>query len=304
MPPLAIVTGAFSFSGRHITARLLADGWRVRTLTGHPGRRDPFAGAVEVAPLDFADPAGLATAMRGADVLVNTYWIRFPHAGMTFARAEENSRRLFSAARTAGVRRVVHTSITNPAEDSPYPYFSGKARVERALRESGLSYAILRPAVLFGDGGILLNTIAWMLRRLPVFAVPMGTPAPLRAVLVDDFADLVTTQACATADVTLDAVGPESYSFHDLLLLIRRAVGSHALLLPAPAVGLYLGGLAFSMLLRDVVLTWDEIGGLRAGLLDVPGPAPCPTRLSDWVIANADWLGHHYMNEVALHYRQ
>jgi uncharacterized protein YbjT (DUF2867 family) len=302
MPPLAIVTGAFSFSGRHITRKLLDDGWRVRTLTGHPGRQDPFGGAVEIAPLDFDDAQGLAAGMRGADVLINTYWIRFPHAGMTFARAEENSLRLFAAAKDAGVRRVVHTSITNPTEDSPLPYFSGKARVERALRESGLSYAILRPAILVGDRGILLNSIAWLLRRLPAFAVPMGSPAPMRPVLVEDFAMLAVAQAHESADVTINAVGPEVFTFRELLLLIRKAVGSLAMLLPAPKIGLYLGGLAFGLLLRDVVLTWDEVRGLCDGLLDVPGPATCPSRLSEWILANGEWLGREYMNELQAHY--
>ncbi|MBM4019643.1 MAG: NAD-dependent epimerase/dehydratase family protein, partial [Planctomycetes bacterium] len=170
-PELHAVTGAFGYSGRYIAARLLAAGVRVRTLTGSPGRASPFGGRVEALPYRWDDAARLADSLRGAAVLYNTYWVRFGTPACTFAQALAHTQALFAAAREAGVRRVVHVSITNPSEDSPFEYFSGKAKAERALRESGLSYAVLRPAVLFGGEGILLNNIAWALRKMPVFAL-------------------------------------------------------------------------------------------------------------------------------------
>ena len=166
-----VVTGAFGYTGRYITARLLACGKRVRTLTGHPARPNPFGGAVEVAPLDFGNPGQLTRSLRGAETLYNTYWIRFPHGAATYEKAVENSRVLFRAAREAGVRRLVHISITQASQDSPFAYFRGKGLVEEALRESGLSHAILRPTVVFGPEGILINNIAWLLRRFSVFVV-------------------------------------------------------------------------------------------------------------------------------------
>ncbi len=74
---------------------------------------------------------------------------------------------LFAAAKDAGVGKIVHISITNPSLDSPLPYFRGKAEVESALQKSGLRYAILRPTVIFGTEGILINNIAWIARHLP-----------------------------------------------------------------------------------------------------------------------------------------
>ena len=105
-PELSVVTGAFGYTGRYIARRLLADGERVRTITGHPGRPDPFGGRVAVAPMDFHDRDGLARSLEGASTLYNTYWIRFPRGVVTFEKAVENSRTLIRAAEDAGVRRI------------------------------------------------------------------------------------------------------------------------------------------------------------------------------------------------------
>jgi NADH dehydrogenase len=140
-------------------------GHRVRALTNSPQREHPLQGRVEAASIDFDDESKLAASLEGAAVLYNTYWVRFNHPRFKYADAVKNTLTLFRAAVKAGVPRVVHVSITNPSEDSPFEYFSGKARLERALRESGMSYAILRPTVIFGDEDILINNIAWVLRR-------------------------------------------------------------------------------------------------------------------------------------------
>ena len=207
-----VVTGAFSYTGRYIAERLLARGERVVTLTNHPHRRDPFAGRVEIQPYAFERPEELIKTLRGVSTFFNTYWVRFPHGGMTYDRAVENSKILIRCARQAGVRRFVHVSITNPSLDSRFHYFSGKARVEQALRESGLSYAILRPTVVFGDGGILIHNIAWLLRKFPVFALPGRGDCRLQPVYVEDVADLAVEAAAQSENETLDAAGPEIFT--------------------------------------------------------------------------------------------
>lgn len=214
--PFDVVTGAFGYSGAAITRRLIARGKRVRTLTNHPDRDSLLARQIEIAPLAFKSATNLQKCLAGADVLYNTYWVRFEHGEQTFAGAIENSRRLIAAAVAAGVRRIVHVSICNSSEESPLPYYNGKARVERAIRESGLSYAILRPTVIFGDGGILINNIAWLLRKFPVFAVPSGSEGRIQPVFVEDFAELATNLAARTDNIAVDAVGPEQFAFADL----------------------------------------------------------------------------------------
>ncbi len=296
---IQVVTGAFGYSGRYITRRLLEAGHRVRTLTNSPARANPFGREIEVHPLCFDDAPRLRPALSDADTLYNTYWVRFNHRLFTYAQAVDNSLRLFQAAREAAVRRIVHISITNPSLDSPFEYFQGKAQLERALVDSGLSYAILRPAVLFGHEDILINNIAWMLRRLPVFGVFGDGLYRLRPIHVDDLAALAVEQGESTADATVDAVGPEAYTFRDLVLEIAAAIGKRRPIVRVPpALGSALGW-ALGRILGDVVITRDEIGGLMAGLLDSDAPSAGPTRLSAWAREHADRLGVRYARELA-----
>jgi NADH dehydrogenase len=297
------VTGAFGYSGAAIARALLAAGHQVRTLTGHPGRA-PAGTPIDVRPLDFTDADGLERDLRGAHTLYNTYWVRFPHGGVTHETAVANSRLLFQAAARAGVRRIVHVSITHADPASPYPYFRGKGEVERHLKDTGLPYAIVRPVILFGSGGVLLNNIAWLLRRLPVFAVGGRGDYRVRPIHVDDLASLCTELGARGDSVTLDAVGPESLAFKDLVAAIRTATGSHAVIVPAPGWLIPPTAAALGVVLRDVLLTTEEYHAMAAGLADSSAPATGPTSLTDWIAKHGDSLGRTYASELDRHYRQ
>jgi NADH dehydrogenase len=296
------VTGAFGYSGRHIAELLLAQGKRVRSLTGHPDRPDPFGGRVEVRRFELDDPARMRDALSGVKVLHNTYWVRFARGGTSHARAVEHSRRLFQAAAEAGVERIVHVSITNPSLDSPLPYFKGKAEVERALAASGISHAILRPAVFFGGRDVLINNIAWLLRRLPIFGVVPGSYG-LQPIHVEDLARLAVEQGESRTTVTMDAVGPEVLGFGELVHLVRRAIGSRTLVAPAPPWLVLLASRLLGPLVGDVVLTADEVAGLTANLLVSKAPPTAPTRFTTWLGEHADELGRVWANEIARHFR-
>jgi NADH dehydrogenase len=296
------VTGAFGYSGRHLAALLLERGARVRSLTGHPDRPDPFGGRVEVRRLAFDDPGRMRAELADVKVLYNTYWVRFDHGASTFARAVEHSTRLFRTAAEAGVERVVHVSITNPSLDSPLPYFRGKAEVERALAATGLSHAILRPAVFFGGRDVLVNNIAWLLRRLPLFGVAPGAYG-LQPIHVEDFARLAAGHGASRETVTVDAVGPEALGFRELVALVRRAVGARTLLVDVPPRLLLLASRLLGPVLGDVVLTPDEIAGLRANLLVSKAPPTGTTRFSEWARAHGAELGREWASELRRHYR-
>jgi uncharacterized protein YbjT (DUF2867 family) len=299
MSDIDVVTGAFGYTGRYLSRRLLDAGRSVRTLTAHPRPADPLAREVETYPFAFDDPDALEASLRGVDTLYNTYWVRYTHAGSTYEDGVRNSRTLISAAARAGVRRFVHISITKPQHDSFYAYYRGKAQVEDTLKGSGLSYAIVRPTVLFGDDDILINNIAWLLRHLPVFAVPGNGRYRLRPVATQDLADLCLRLGAQTDDVTVDAVGPERYAFGDLVALIRSTVGARSRLIntPVPVVTALLP--LVGLLTRDVVLTADEVRGLMAEYVDTDGEATCPTLLSEYLVEHADQIGRTYQSELA-----
>lgn len=299
---VSVVTGAFSFTGACITRRLLDMGEEVRTLTGHPDRTSEFGEHVKAYAFNFNDPAQLVESLSGATTLYNTYWIRFAHAGLTFEKAVENTRTLIRAAEEAGVQRIVHVSITNPSEDSPLPYFKGKALVENAIAESKLSHAILRPAVLFGDQGILINNIAWFLRRLPVFAVLGSGEYGLQPIFVEDLADLAVEWGHKRENAVLDAVGPDAPSFNELVRWIADAVHSRALIVHVPPAIALVGTSVLGRLVGDVVLTPDEVSGLEANLLLSKGEPTAKTRLGEWIATNGNWLGTRYFSEVKKHF--
>lgn len=297
------VTGAFSYSGKYITYNLLERDEQVITLTGHPNRPDPFGGKVKVYPLDFKDETQLATSLDDVDTLYNTYWVRFDRGDTTQPRAVENTHKLVRAAVRAGVRRIVHISISNPSPESHLPYFWGKAANEQAVIESGLSYAILRPTVLFGVEDILINNIAWLLRRFPFFAVPGDGQYRLQPVFVDDLAELALDAGYAQDDILWDAVGPDIFTFEEMIRLISRTLGlSRGLLRVPPALALAAARF-LSLFLGDVLLTPEEMDGLMAGLLVSSEPPRCKTRLADWLEENKKSVGVRYASELARHYR-
>jgi NADH dehydrogenase len=298
-----VVTGALGYTGRQIASLLLGTGRAVKTLTGHPGRPNPFGGAVTSAPLNFERPAELTASLRGAGTLYNTYWVRFVRGASTFERAVENSRILIHAARAAGVRRVVHVSITNPRADAPWPYFRGKAQVEALLSSAGISYAILRPTVIFGSGDILFNNIAWMLRHLPVFAIPGRGDYRLQPVFVGDVARLAVRAGGQAENGVLDVAGPEQFPFAELVRLIARSVGSQARLVHVPPRLALTVARVIGWALGDVVITSDELAGLMANLLVSSHPPAGTTRLSAWLADNADTVGRRYASELQRHFR-
>ena len=299
---LNVVTGAFDYTGRYITQRLLSMGKRVRTLTEHPHRENPFGDQVAAFPFNFDRPSNLTDSLRGATTFYNTYWIRFSYGQVTFDRAIENTKVLIRAAEEAGVSRFVHISIANASEDSSLPYFRGKGLVEKAIIQSRLSYAIIRPTVTFGAESILVNNIAWHLRRFPIFTVPGSGDYRLQPVFVDDIAEIAVNAAQKDNNMIIDAVGPEIYTFDELVRLIANKTHCKAWIVHLrPWLVLFFTRLV-GYVVKDIVLTRDEVEGLMASLL-VSGDTPTgKTRLSDWLEQNTGIVGSHYLSELKRHY--
>jgi uncharacterized protein YbjT (DUF2867 family) len=281
-----VVTGAFSFTGRYVAARLLESGREVRTLTRRPQSESPFGDRVRAFPLDFADPGPL----RGADTLYNTYWIRFPDAGTTFDDAVANTVALYDAARAAGVRRVVQLSVAHASPDSPYAYFRGKAAVEAALASSGLSHAIVRPTLVFGDGEVLVNNIARLLRRLPLFLLPRAA-CRIRPIAAEDLAELCVETALGEDDVIFDAAGPEELTFEELVRIVREAVGSRAVVLRGGRRTVLTLTRGVGVMARETLLTPEELGALADDLLTSAEPPRGTKGFVDWVQESAPSLG-------------
>ncbi|MGD0592659.1 MAG: NAD(P)H-binding protein [Acidimicrobiales bacterium] len=313
---LDVVTGAFSYSGGAIARELAERGRRIRTLTGHPERASSTSntsegpGHVEVAPLDFQDPVRLAASLEGATTLYNTYWVRFPHGDVTHETAVANSRALFHAAQRAGVSRVVHVSITHPSSESQDSYFCGKAAVEQSLAETEMSYAIFRPAILFGGDGVLINNIAWLLRHLPVFAIAGDGQYRVRPIHIDDLARLCADAGTPAADgsrrpdLLEDAVGVERPTFNELVGWVAEATKSRARIVHVPAAIVPPVSAVLGKVLHDVLLTRDELHSMMQGRADTDGEATGRVLVSKWVAEHGHELGLRYANEIDRHFRR
>ncbi|MFM8876522.1 MAG: SDR family oxidoreductase [Anaerolineae bacterium] len=297
------VTGAFSYSGKYIAKRLLEKGEEVITLTNHPNRPNPFNGKIKSYPLNFANESELVASLQGTDVLVNTYWVRFDKGTNTQPKAVENTKKLVKAAVKAGVKRIVHISIANPSADSHLPYYWGKAANEKAVIDSGIPYAILRPTVLVGGGeDILINNIAFLLRHLPFFFIPGNGSYGIQPVHVEDLADLAVQGVYSQENYVIDAVGPDAYTFRDLVKLVGDTIGARRLLIPVPPRMALLAAQFLSLFVDDVILTPEEVDGLMGNLLVSKEPARGKIAFKDWLLENRDIIGKKYASELKKHY--
>ena len=298
-----VVTGASGYTGRYITRALLSRGRRVKTLTGHPTRATPFGDQIEAVPFNFDRPDYLKRSLEGARALFNTYWIRFPYGGQTFDTAVANTRVMLDAATAAGVRKFVHISVTHATESSPLPYFHGKAMVEAAIKRSALNYAIIRPALIFGVEDILLNNIAWLLRRFPFFAIPGRGDYRVQPIFAGDLGEIAANAASDDQSAIFDAVGPEIFTFDELVRMIASAVRSKSRIVHVdPRVAVAFAWIV-GWFVRDVTLTRDEARGLMSNLLVTDSPPNGTTRFSEWLRTNADQIGIEYQSELSRHFR-
>ncbi|MCA9306087.1 MAG: NAD(P)H-binding protein [Phycisphaerales bacterium] len=299
--PLHVITGALGYTGKSVAAGLLAAHGadiHLRTLTNSPNRPNPFGDRLELAPMDFTDRAALVETLRGADVLYNTYWVRFNHKLFTFAQAVANTKALFEAAKEAGVKRIVHVSILKPDEGRGLAYYDGKLELEQHLRRLGVPHSVVRPGVLFGRGDILVNNIAWVLRHLPIFGVFGDGRYKLQPMHVDDMAALLIEQGQASSDETVDAVGPETFTYTELVRTIAGIIDMNRPIVRVPAWLGYGVSRTLNPFVKDVIITREEIAGLMRGLLFSDGDRVGATRLSEWALRHRAELGCRYASEV------
>lgn len=293
------VTGAFGYSGKYIASRLIEKGHTVITLTNSINRENPFGDNIETYPFNFDNPNKLVESLNGVSVLYNTYWVRFNHKLFNHSEAVQNTNTLFKAAKDAGVKRIVHISITNPSEQSFLEYFKGKAKLEKSLTELGVSYSILRPTVLFGKEDILINNIAWALRKLPIIGVFGDGMYRLQPIYVDDLAELAVEQGELTENTIIDAIGPETFTYKGLIESIGNIIGKKRIIIPVPPLFGYVACMLMGKFVNDVIITREEIEGLMEELLYVDSPPTGKTKLAEWAKEHANSLGKFYTSELA-----
>jgi nucleoside-diphosphate-sugar epimerase len=209
MSGVCAITGASGYVGSQVAEHLSAGGWTVRRL-GRSGSDVRF---------DLADPVP-ATALDGADALVH---LSYDFACQGWREIERvnvgGSRRLFAAARAAGIERIVCVSTVAAFPGTRSNYGRAKLEIERAAFEAGA--CVVRPGLVWGShGGAMFGALELAVRRLPV--VPLPVPPGLEMVLVneDDLAQLVERMLASWPEASGElvvAASEQSLSFGALL---------------------------------------------------------------------------------------
>lgn len=169
----------------------------------------------------------------------------------------------------------------------------------RSLKDLGVSYCILRPTVLFGKEDVLINNIAWSLRRLPLFGVFGAGDYKLQPIYVDDLAQAAVAKVDCEKNEVIEAIGPETFTYRELVTTIRKALGVRRPVVSlSPALG-YWGCRLVGLIVRDVVITREEIRGLMENRLFVNAPPLGTTRLTEWIARHKGTLGRRYTSEMA-----
>lgn len=297
-----VVTGSFGYIGKYITQELLERGHEVKTITTHPDKPNPFGGKVKASTYNFEHPGKLTQYLIGCETLFNTYWVRFNYRQWSFDKALENTKVLFNCAKTAGVRKIVQISVTNPSVQDDLPYYKGKALQEKALRESGVDYTIVRPTLVFGKEDILVNNIAWTIRKFPVVPIFGAGKYKVQPIFVGDLATIAIEASKLVGPRIIDAIGPETFTYDEFLKLIASELYRNiAFVHISPSIGIILGKV-IGLFVKDVVLTKDELRGLMVNKLTSNQNPNGKTCFSEWLRNNKDFIGTGYTSELNRHF--
>jgi NADH dehydrogenase len=299
---LNVVTGSFGYIGKYITKELLSQGYAVKTVTTHPEKPNPFGKLVQAASYSFDSPDLLTDYLEGSNTLFNTYWVRFNYKKWSFEQALENTNILFRCARDAGVKKIIQISVTNPSEKDDLPYYRGKALQEKAVKDLGLDFTIVRPTLVFGKEDILVNNIAWTIRKFPIVPIFGSGNYQVQPVFVEDLGKIVVEASQQESETVIDAIGPETYTYKEFLSLIARELNRNVSFFhTSPSVGIFLGQL-IGVFVRDIVLTSDELKGLMLNKLTSQQKSNGKTHFSDWLRENKKTIGSGYTSELDRHF--
>lgn len=296
---LNLVTGAFGFTGKYIANLLIKKGEKVRTLTS---KTDINNENIEVFQYNFKDKEYLIKAMSGAEKLFNTYWIRFPYKGLTFEKVVYRTKILIDCAKEAGIKKIIHISITNANSKSKFKYFKYKGIIEEMIKDSKIDYFIIRPTVIFGKESILINNIAWFLRKFPFFVVFGKGKYLVQPIYVEDFAKIAVFESNNSVNKIVDIVGPEIFEFKKMVKLIKTKISSKCKILYLPSFLFQIFISILNFLTKDVVLTTEELKALKENLLYSKEEPIGQKKFTDWIEENKFNIGKEYFSELLRHY--
>jgi uncharacterized protein YbjT (DUF2867 family) len=222
-PTLLLAGGGGGLLGRAILDEF-ASGWKFRSVHRRPGPREANH-AVEVVRADLAAVPDLDRLLEGVDAVVNVAWYRWG-SERRFRILSDGLGRLLAAARRRHVPFVQVSVPPAPAHlETGIPYLTYKRRFDEAVRTSGLSYAIVRPTLMFARDDVLLGVMLRTVRRYPFFPMFGDGAYRISPVAAADVARLIQTLALDPPNATVDVGGPAAYRYRDVTDRMFALVG-------------------------------------------------------------------------------
>jgi uncharacterized protein YbjT (DUF2867 family) len=203
MQQLALVTGVTGYIGGRLVPELLRAGFAVRAMARNPGRlRDrPWYGDVEIAEADAGDAEQMRAAMVGVDVAY--YLVHSLGTGRRFeSRDRHNALTFATAAREAGVRRIVYLGGLYPEGEELSPHLDSRREVGEILLASGVPVTVLRAAVILGSGSASFEMLRHLTDRLPVMITPRWLGTRIQPIAVRDVLHYLVGSAAMPPDVS------------------------------------------------------------------------------------------------------
>ena len=233
------VTGGTGFVGNHVLSALVEKGHQVTALV-RPGSEHKLKRPDEVETVlgDVTEIAELTQGMKGYEAVIHLVGIirAFPSKGITFERLHtETTENVVAAAKETGVSRLLHMSALGAREDGPTPYLRTKFAAEELVRQSGLSYTIFRPSLIFGRGGEAIKMFADMVTRIVVPIIGDGKyrfqPVSVTN-LAQGFEKALELEAAQGQ--TLDVGGPDDVTFDEIMDTLAQVMGKRIVKIHLP----------------------------------------------------------------------
>ena len=268
------ITGGTGFVGRHLAVRLTEGGQQVVLVARGVDRRVVLASEPgnTLVRASVTDVEALAAAFRGCDAVVHCAGINREVGTQTYEAIHvEGTRAVVTAARSAGVGRLVMLSFLRARPDGPSAYHRSKWAAEQIVRDSGLTYSILKAGVIHGRGDHMLDHLSRAFHSLPVFGLVGLHEQPVRPVAVDDVARLLEAAALGDprlADRTIAVLGPEELTLEAAVRRVAAATGRHPLFIRLPVAAHRLLASLLEMVMTIPLIARAQVEILAEGVVD------------------------------------